>query len=147
MLQSQSLVCVTDASHLLNVSVDTIRRWEKKGLIKAVRSSQGHRLFCPLSLQAVQEKLQGQHKGEYRVLFNEKPSPYKVIELFAGAGGLALGMENAGLACSLLVEIDKTACSTLKTNRPDWSVVCQDVATVDFQDFRADVVAGEAAGV
>jgi len=142
MLQSQSLVSVTDASHLLNVSVDTIRRWEKKGLIKAVRSSQGHRLFCPLGLQTLQEKLQGQHKGEYRVLVNAKPSPYKVIELFAGAGGLALGMENAGLGCSLLVEIDKTACSTLKTNRPDWRVVCQDVATVDFQDVRADVVAG-----
>jgi excisionase family DNA binding protein len=38
-------IAVTDASRLLNVSVDTIRRWEKKGLIKGKRDLNGHRLF------------------------------------------------------------------------------------------------------
>ena len=42
------------------------------------------------------------------------------IELCAGAGGQALGLEDAGFEPLALVEIDKNACNTLKTNRPEW---------------------------
>lgn len=55
---------------------------------------------------------------------------YKCIELFAGAGGLALGLEQAGFNEVALIEIDKTACETLKTNRPNWNVINDDI--VDF---------------
>lgn len=55
---------------------------------------------------------------------------YKCIELFAGAGGLALGLEQAGFSEVALIEIDKTACETLKTNRPNWNVINDDI--VDF---------------
>ena len=47
----------------------------------------------------------------------------KCIELFAGAGGLALGLEQAGFEEVALIEIDKTACETLKLNRPKWNVL------------------------
>ena len=43
----------------------------------------------------------------------------KYLDLFAGAGGLALGLEQAGFAHLLLNDFDKDACNTLKTNRPD----------------------------
>ena len=56
--------------------------------------------------------------------------PYNVVELFAGAGGLALGLEKAGFNEVALVEIDKNACDTLRTNRPNWNVIEEDVVKV-----------------
>jgi DNA (cytosine-5)-methyltransferase 1 len=67
---------------------------------------------------------------------------YEVIELFAGAGGLALGMERAGLKANLLVEIDKDCVATLKANRPDWNVHAGDIRDFDFRGMEADVVTG-----
>jgi DNA (cytosine-5)-methyltransferase 1 len=52
----------------------------------------------------------------------------KALELFAGAGGLALGIEQAGFATVGLVEIDKDAAGTLRRNRPKWNVICGDIA-------------------
>lgn len=54
----------------------------------------------------------------------------KAIELFAGAGGLALGIEQAGFEHLGLLEIDEDACNTLRTNRPDWRVICDDIAEI-----------------
>lgn len=51
----------------------------------------------------------------------------KCIELFAGAGGLALGLEKAGFEEIGLIEIDKNACATLRLNRPKWNVIEEDV--------------------
>jgi DNA (cytosine-5)-methyltransferase 1 len=79
----------------------------------------------------------------------EKPnvSPtkhYSTIELFAGAGGLALGFEKAGLNCVMLNEIDHNASETLRTNRPDWNVIESDVSKIDFSEYRGkvDIVSG-----
>jgi DNA (cytosine-5)-methyltransferase 1 len=69
-------------------------------------------------------------------------NPYTVAELFAGAGGLALGMHNAGLRCEMLVENNKDAVATLKKNKPDWPVIFDDIANVDFKNINADVVTG-----
>ncbi|MDO5851911.1 MAG: DNA cytosine methyltransferase [Methanobacteriaceae archaeon] len=66
-----------------------------------------------------------------------------VIELFAGAGGLALGLEQAGLKHKLLVEIDKDCVSTLKNNRPHWNIIHDDVKNVKFSKYHnVDVVTG-----
>lgn len=55
---------------------------------------------------------------------------YKSVELFAGAGGLALGLEMAGFYENALVEIDKYATETLRKNRPNWNVIEEDVIKV-----------------
>ena len=60
---------------------------------------------------------------------------FTTIELFAGAGGLALGVENAGFKTLGLIEIDKDASDTLKRNRPDWRVVHDDIANISCQDL------------
>lgn len=65
-----------------------------------------------------------------------------VVELFAGAGGLALGLEKAGLNNKMLVEIDKDCVATLKKNRPNWNIIHDDIHNIDFNGISADVVTG-----
>jgi len=69
----------------------------------------------------------------------DKPT---VIELFAGAGGLALGLENAGLEATHLIEIDDNCVKTLRSNRPNWNVIHEDISKVNFTGMKADIVTG-----
>jgi DNA (cytosine-5)-methyltransferase 1 len=52
----------------------------------------------------------------------------EVVEICAGAGGQALGLERAGFEHALAVELDGSACATLRANRPGWKVAQGDVA-------------------
>ncbi len=66
-----------------------------------------------------------------------------VLEICAGAGGQALGFEQAGFSHAGLIEIDRDACETIVRNRPDWNVINQDVSRVDGSEFQGvDVLAG-----
>lgn len=63
--------------------------------------------------------------------------PYKSIEIFAGCGGMALGLEQAGFNNQLLVEVDKHCCATLSQNRPKWEYVnYDDITKVNFKKWR-----------
>ena len=48
---------------------------------------------------------------------------FNSIEICAGAGGQALGLEQAGFEHASLVEIEAPACQTLRFNRPHWNVI------------------------
>ncbi|GAA0131405.1 hypothetical protein BavelB3_19840 [Bacillus velezensis] len=61
---------------------------------------------------------------------------YSVVELFAGAGGLALGLEQAGFKSRGLVEFDKYACQTLRKNRPHWNVIEKDIIDVAEEGIK-----------
>ena len=61
---------------------------------------------------------------------------YTSIELFAGAGGLALGVEKAGFDNLGLIEFDKDAADTLKKNRPNWNVINDDIANISCLDLE-----------
>ena len=64
--------------------------------------------------------------------------PFTTIELFAGAGGLALGVEKAGFQTIGLIEFDKDAADTLKKNRPNWNVICDDIANISPLNLPAN---------
>ncbi len=134
-------VTVSEAAEILEVSPDTIRRWSKKGLIKHHRNELNHRVFDLEVVQRLHSKLSG-HATEntYRVLVADKRSSYSCIDLFAGAGGTALGLHNAGLDHVLLSELEKDAVSTLRTNMPEWNVADGDVRMLSFEGMKADVV-------
>lgn len=61
---------------------------------------------------------------------------FSTIELFAGAGGLALGVENAGFNTLACLEIDKDACDTLRKNRPNWRIIEDDIANISKLDLE-----------
>ena len=61
---------------------------------------------------------------------------FTTIELFAGAGGLALGIEKAGFKTLALNEFNADACATLRKNRPNWNVIEGDVAEISGLDLE-----------
>ncbi|MGP8215852.1 MAG: DNA cytosine methyltransferase [Bacteroidia bacterium] len=68
---------------------------------------------------------------------------YSSLEICAGAGGQALGLEQAGFKHLALIEIDKLACQTLKLNRPHWNVIERDLKDFSAKKYKdVDVLAG-----
>lgn len=72
------------------------------------------------------------------------PPVLSTLELCAGAGGQSLGLEQAGIEHTGLIEIDPHACATLRLNRPGWNVLEQDLTTLtDASAFKGvDIVSG-----
>lgn len=69
--------------------------------------------------------------------------PLTSVEICTGAGGQALGLEQAGFDHRAVVEIDKWACQTLRLNRPGWNVIEGDVLEWDPTGYEGvDLVAG-----
>lgn len=61
---------------------------------------------------------------------------FTVLETFAGAGGLALGLEKAGFESMGCIELDKNAAQTLRINRPNWNVIEQDIELVADEGIK-----------
>lgn len=130
---------------LLSVSKDTLRRWDNSGKLKARRNGiSGYRYYTETELQ-ICEQLELFFPESKNADNAVKPNNhYTSIELFAGAGGLALGLEEAGLHHVMLNEYDDVACKTLKKNRPEWNVIEGDIHNIDFSIYqgKVDVVTG-----
>lgn len=69
---------------------------------------------------------------------------FKSLEICAGAGGQAIGLESAGFEHIALVEIEPLACQTLRQNRPEWNVIQDDVRRFDATIYKdqIDLLAG-----
>ena len=64
------------------------------------------------------------------------------LEICAGGGGQALGVEQAGFGHAALVEVDRWACETLRLNRPKWNVVEGDLHNFTAEGLAIDLLAG-----
>lgn len=65
------------------------------------------------------------------------------LEICAGAGGQALGLEQAGFKHIGLVELEPSACATLRLNRPQWLVINKDIREFSGSSYRGiDLLAG-----
>ncbi|MVN22940.1 DNA cytosine methyltransferase [Mucilaginibacter arboris] len=68
---------------------------------------------------------------------------FNSIEICAGAGGQAIGLEQAGFEHLALVEIEPIACETLRLNRPNWNVINKDVKEFSANQYKnVDLLAG-----
>ena len=136
---------IAQAADILGVTKETLRRWDEKGTMVAQRiESNNYRVYHKSQLEFF-ENTQHMFNNTWDAEFVTKPSrDFKLLELFAGAGGLAIGMERAGFQSVLLNELDKHACNTLRKNRPDWNVVEGDISKIDFTKFRdqVDILSG-----
>lgn len=65
------------------------------------------------------------------------------VEICAGAGGQALGLDMAGFHHVALVEYEREYCAVLKANRPEWNVICADVHNFNGTQYKGvDLLAG-----
>lgn len=139
---------LSEVADVMGVSKETLRRWDKNGKLKSVRHPiNNYRVYTPESLAQFASHGFIFGSSSDKALEQSVSLPdhaYSVVELFAGGGGLAVGLEQAGLQCAMLNEINKDACNTLRMNRPQWDVREGDVSNIDFTEFkgRVDVVTG-----
>lgn len=132
---------ISEFAKLIGKNPETLRRWDATGKLLAVREPvSNYRVYSEDQLKLF-PGFDEAKKAESDV---EAIKDYSVLELFAGAGGLALGLEKAGLKCAALNEIDKWACATLRKNRPNWNVLEGDIRSHNYEVYKdkIDVVTG-----
>ena len=132
-------ISASNLADIMGVSKATIYKWEDKGQFTPrfkVNNESYYYLEDVIHIPEVRDMLESDWEKDMQI------TPlrlYTSVELFAGAGGLALGMEKAGFSHVLLNEIDHDACETLRNNRPFWNVVEKDVHQLSFLDYRGKV--------
>lgn len=134
-----TFLSTSNLADIMGVSLATAQKWRKAGTYPPRTDAKGREGFFMedlISLPPVRAMLKSNWEEERKAT---PVRPFTSIELFAGGGGLALGMEKAGFKHVLLNEFDASACQTLRLNRPKWNVVEGDVANVDFTPWRGKV--------
>ncbi len=117
---------------IMSVSKRTIENWKKNGKVKPLKNGV-YSLSDLVHFPQVKAMMESNWDKEQKI----KPiKEYRSIELFAGAGGLAIGLEKSGFNAIALNEVDKNVCATLKKNRPEWNVIEDDISNVDFTVYK-----------
>lgn len=129
----------TNLADILGVSNAVVDSWIKKGTFYLETNEKGVKGFSENQMIGIPE-IDKMIKTNWDEEMKVKPlRPYTSVELFAGGGGLALGMEKAGFRHILLNESDKNACKTLSHNRPNWNVIEEDIHNVSFDEYHDKV--------
>lgn len=132
-------ITASNFADIMGVSKATIQKWEANGTFVPTTDDKGNKFFYVNDLTLVPEIKEMMDSNWENELQTRPLRQYTSVELFAGAGGLALGLEMAGFKHVLLNEIDHNACMTLKSNRSEWNVIEQDIRTLSFKDMRGNI--------
>lgn len=143
-MKSSNTISINNLADLAGVSRTTVDSWVNKGKYNVHTDDNGNKVFLTKELTDIDEVKQmiSNHWDDEMKAVPLKS--FSAVELFAGAGGLALGMEKAGFKHVLLNEMDHYACASLRKNRPAWNVVEGDIHEIDFTPLRGriDLISG-----
>ena len=131
-----TFLSTNNLADLTGTSLATAQKWGKSGVYPLHKNKKGQLGFYMEELKdvtPVRSMLETRWEEEFYVA---PLRDYTSIELFAGAGGLALGLHMAGFRHVLLNEVDSTACQTLRRNHPEWNVLEGDIHKIDFTPLR-----------
>lgn len=128
-----TFISETNLADITGTSLATVRHWGEKGIYPLHMSPKSQQGFYMEDLMQVIPSIREMIESKWEE--EQSPIPlrdFTTVELFAGAGGLALGMHKAGFKHVLLNEMDANACRTLRYNHPEWNVLEKDIHKVDF---------------
>ena len=139
----RTFLSTSNLADILGTSIATTQKWGENGTYpyRSHNGKMGFYMEDLIDIPQVNDMLNSKWEEEMHVT---PLRDFTSLELFAGAGGLALGMHFAGFRHILLNEIDAMASETLRINRPDWNVLEGDVHKIDFTPLRGlvDFVSG-----
>lgn len=129
---------------IMGVSKSTVQKWIANGTYSFEVDDCGNRCFAVKDLLEVPEVFAMVNSKWSEEMLVTPLRDYTSIELFAGAGGMAIGMEKAGFKHVMLNEIMSCACKTLLYNRPNWNVVEGDIHDISFAKYvgKVDFISG-----
>ena len=142
---------LSEAEKLLKLSGDIATEYEQGTRVPSSREIQ---ILKGLALSQAPEMLKNASSESSAARFHNggemrKPQKRKSaakltsLELCAGGGGAALGLEAAGFNPSALIELDPHACATLRRNRPYWNVIQADIRRFEAEYWQGvDLVSG-----
>lgn len=134
-----NFISVNNVADILGASFASVNGWLNKGTFPEHTNDRGQRGFYMEDLKniaPVKMMLESTWDEEKQT---QPLRQYTSVELFAGAGGLALGMHLAGFRHILLNELVAPACDTLRVNHPEWNVLQEDIHKVDFRPLHGQV--------
>lgn len=134
-----TFLSTNNLADILGTSIATVEKWGNNGTYPFHIDDKGHKGFYMEELDDIApvRSMLESHWEEEKVVTPRRD--FTSVELFAGAGGLALGMHLAGFRHVLLNEMDSEACQTLRVNNPKWNVLEGDVHNIDFTPLRDKV--------
>lgn len=133
------MISADNFANVMGVSKATLQKWADNGSFVPYVSDAGMKYFLLKDLMRVPEIRQMVNTRWDEEMLTKPLRDYRSIELFAGGGGLAIGLEKSGFKHVLLNEFNSQACSTLRMNRPGWNVLEGDICNIGFTQWRDKV--------
>lgn len=143
-MTGNSHISPNNFADIVGVSRATVDKWIVSGKCKLHLDDSGRKYLIASELESFEEIFAMLNTNWDKENLVVPRRVFTSVELFAGGGGLALGMHKAGFKHLLLNEYDKEACATLRKNMPEWNVIQGDIHNIDFTPYadRIDLLTG-----